>query len=134
MPAIAFGRSKEGVDYEALDGQPSHLFFMIAAPEGANNAHLETLSRLSSMLMNPAFRSKIENAATINDVLAAIDEQESEAVEEETVSSGSGQKVLAVTACPTGIAHTYMAADALKSKSKKKWALILKLKQMVPAV
>ncbi|MFB9761604.1 PTS fructose transporter subunit IIABC [Ectobacillus funiculus] len=119
VPAIAFGRSKEGVDYEALDGQPSHLFFMIAAPEGANNAHLETLSRLSSMLMNPAFRSKIENAATINDVLAAIDEQESEAVEEETVSSGSGQKVLAVTACPTGIAHTYMAADALKAKAKE---------------
>lgn len=119
VPAIAFGRSKEGVDYEALDGQPSHLFFMIAAPEGANNAHLETLSRLSSMLMNPAFRSKIENAATINDVLAAIDEQESEAAEEETVSSGSGQKVLAVTACPTGIAHTYMAADALKAKAKE---------------
>ncbi len=122
VPAIAFGRSKEGVDYEALDGQPSHLFFMIAAPEGANNAHLETLSRLSSMLMNPAFRSKIENASTVNDVLAAIDEQEREAAEEETVSSssgGSGKKVLAVTACPTGIAHTYMAADALKAKAKE---------------
>lgn len=121
VPAIAFGRSKEGVDYEALDGQPSHLFFMIAAPEGANNAHLETLSRLSSMLMNPAFRSKIENASTVNDVLAAIDEQEHEAAEEETVSSssGSGKKVLAVTACPTGIAHTYMAADALKAKAKE---------------
>lgn len=121
VPAIAFGRSKEGVDYEALDGQPSHLFFMIAAPEGANNAHLETLSRLSSMLMNPAFRSKIENASTVNEVLAAIDEQEREATEEETVSSssGSGKKVLAVTACPTGIAHTYMAADALKAKAKE---------------
>lgn len=120
VPAIAFGRSKEGVDYEALDGQPSHLFFMIAAPEGANNAHLETLSRLSSMLMNPAFRSKIEKASTVNEVLAAIDEQEREAGKEETVSSsGSGKKVLAVTACPTGIAHTYMAADALKAKAKE---------------
>ncbi|MCP8969581.1 PTS fructose transporter subunit IIABC [Ectobacillus ponti] len=115
-PAIAFGRSKAGVDYEALDGQPSHLFFMIAAPEGANNAHLETLARLSSLLMNSEFRAKLENASTEADVLAAIDQYEE--VKEEAAPAGSGQLVLAVTACPTGIAHTYMAADALKAKAK----------------
>jgi PTS system fructose-specific IIC component len=119
VPAIAFGRSKEGVDYEALDGQPSHLFFMIAASEGANNEHLETLSRLSSFLMDPAFRLKIESASTVDDVLRAIDEKElTDATDEHPVAQGS-QLVLAVTACPTGIAHTYMAADSLKAKAKE---------------
>jgi PTS system fructose-specific IIC component len=119
VPAIAFGRSVEGVNYEALDGQPSHLFFMIAASEGANNEHLETLSRLSSFLMDPAFRQKIESAKSVDDVLRAIDEKEaSEEVDEHPVSKGNGL-VLAVTACPTGIAHTYMAADSLKAKAKE---------------
>ena len=123
-PAIAFGRSKEGIDYEALDGQPSHLFFMIAAPEGANNTHLETLSRLSSFLMDPSFRAKLDQAQSEEEIIGAINEMESEKeedeesnqVEEATSSKG---KVLAVTACPTGIAHTYMAADALKAKAKE---------------
>jgi PTS system fructose-specific IIC component len=119
VPAIAFGRSKEGVDYEALDGQSSHLFFMIAANEGANNEHLETLSRLSSFLMDPAFRLKIESASKADEVLHAIDEKElSEATDEHPVAQGSNL-VLAVTACPTGIAHTYMAADSLKAKAKE---------------
>lgn len=74
VPAIAFGRSKEGIDYDALDGQPSHLFFMIAASEGTNNEHLETLSRLSSYLMDSKFRLKIESAFSVDDVLRAIDE------------------------------------------------------------
>lgn len=120
-PAIAFGRSKAGIDYEALDGQPSHLFFMIAAPEGANDTHLETLSRLSSLLMDPGFRQKLDAAQTEEDVLAAINEMEQGEEEEETeteISSPKG-KILAVTACPTGIAHTYMAADALKAKAKE---------------
>ncbi|MFC3882164.1 fructose-specific PTS transporter subunit EIIC [Bacillus songklensis] len=121
-PAIAFGRSQAGVDYESLDGQPSHLFFMIAAPEGANNTHLETLSRLSSLLMDPAFRKQLMEAETADDVLSLIDardkdeEEEQEQVEAEPSAKG---KVLAVTACPTGIAHTYMAADALKAKAKE---------------
>ncbi|WP_456277751.1 PTS fructose transporter subunit IIABC [Bacillus sp. AK128] len=119
VPAIAFGRSTEGVDYEALDGQPSHLFFMIAASEGANNEHLETLSRLSSYLMDPAFRQRIESAKTKDEVIQAIDEKEqAEAVDEQPISTGS-RLVLAVTACPTGIAHTYMAADSLKAKAKE---------------
>lgn len=120
VPAIAFGRSAEGIDYESLDGQPAHLFFMIAASEGANNEHLQTLSRLSSFLMDPAFKKKLEEAASKAEVLAAVDQKEKETeAEEEPASSSSGKKILAVTACPTGIAHTYMAADALKAKAKE---------------
>ncbi|MCM3226413.1 PTS fructose transporter subunit IIABC [Terribacillus saccharophilus] len=124
-PAIAFGRSKEGLDYEALDGQPSHLFFMIAASEGANQTHLETLSRLSSFLMDSTFRSNIENAETEEQIMSIIDakekeelgeeeEQENPAVELAQDAPGTQGKVLAITACPTGIAHTFMAADKLK--------------------
>ncbi|USK33208.1 fructose-specific PTS transporter subunit EIIC [Bacillus sp. F19] len=120
VPAIAFGRSAEGIDYESLDGQPAHLFFMIAASEGANNEHLQTLSRLSSFVMDPAFKKKLEEAASKAEVLAAVDQKEKETeAEEEPASSSSGKKILAVTACPTGIAHTYMAADALNAKAKE---------------
>ncbi|MEG9299108.1 fructose-specific PTS transporter subunit EIIC [Mangrovibacillus sp. Mu-81] len=120
-PAIAFGKSKAGIDYESLDGAPAHLFFMIAATDGANQTHLEALSRLSSILMNADVRKELLNAATKEEVLEIINlhdkEEEEEPVSEET-STGGG-KVLAVTACPTGIAHTYMAADALKAKAKE---------------
>nr|WP_309100788.1 fructose-specific PTS transporter subunit EIIC [Fredinandcohnia onubensis] len=120
-PAIAFGRSIKGVDYESLDGQPSHLFFMIAASEGANNAHLETLSRLSSLLMDFGFREKIMQVQTPDELIDVINEKENESEEVEApVEKKQGQqKVLAVTACPTGIAHTYMAADSLKAKAKE---------------
>ncbi|MBR2679731.1 MAG: PTS sugar transporter subunit IIA, partial [Exiguobacterium sp.] len=74
-PAIAFGRS-EGVDYEALDGQPSRLFFMIAAGENANNEHLETLSKLSVYLMDPAFQERLYAATSESDVIRAIEEKE----------------------------------------------------------
>ncbi|OAT80450.1 PTS fructose transporter subunit IIA [Bacillus sp. MKU004] len=120
-PAIAFGKSADGVDYESLDGAPAHLFFMIAATEGANQTHLEALSRLSSMLMDEDVRKSLVNASSEEEVLGIINlhdkEDEEETVSEES-SSGEGQ-VLAVTACPTGIAHTYMAADALKAKAKE---------------
>ncbi|MFD1738118.1 fructose-specific PTS transporter subunit EIIC [Bacillus salitolerans] len=119
IPAIAFGRSKQGIDYEALDGQMSHLFFMIAASEGANNEHLETLSRLSSFLMDPHFREKLEAASSVDEVLAAIDAKEGEEEVEEAHSEQNIGKILAITACPTGIAHTYMAADSLKAKAKE---------------
>ncbi|WP_281658445.1 fructose-specific PTS transporter subunit EIIC [Halobacillus sp. Cin3] len=119
-PAIAFGRSQEGLDYESLDGQPTHLFFMIAASEGANNTHLETLSRLSSFLMDNKFREQLEVAQTKEEIIAAINakEAEDEEPEEEANDQPSG-KILAVTACPTGIAHTYMAADKLKATAKE---------------
>jgi fructose PTS system EIIBC or EIIC component len=120
-PAIAFGKSTAGIDYESLDGAPAHLFFMIAATEGANQTHLEALSRLSSMLMDENVRQSLVNASTKEEVLDIINlhdkEDEEETVSEET--STSEGKVLAVTACPTGIAHTYMAADALKAKAKE---------------
>lgn len=121
-PAIAFGRSTKGIDYESLDGQPSHLFFMIAASEGANNEHLETLSNLSSLLMDVGFREKLMQVKSPEELIQAIDEKQSESEEDEApveVKTEGQQKVLAVTACPTGIAHTYMAADALKAKAKE---------------
>lgn len=119
-PAIAFGRSAEGIDYESLDGQNAHLFFMIAAYEGANNDHLATLSRLSSFLMDAEFRAKLDSAATAEEILQAIDSKEKEMEkDEDPIVAASKQKILAVTACPTGIAHTYMAADALKAKAKE---------------
>ncbi|MBH0230957.1 fructose-specific PTS transporter subunit EIIC [Halobacillus yeomjeoni] len=118
-PAIVFGRSRNGLDYESLDGQPSRLFFMIAASEGANNTHLETLSRLSSYLMDNKFRTRLENASSENEVIQAINEkEEEEEIEETSTDDGSG-KIVAVTACPTGIAHTYMAADKLKATAKE---------------
>ncbi|WP_019415576.1 fructose-specific PTS transporter subunit EIIC [Paenisporosarcina sp. TG20] len=125
-PAIAFGRSLTGIDYESLDGQPAHLFFMIAASEGANNDHLDALSRLATFLMDQNFRQKILEATSIGDVLRAVTEKESEvdgtdvAIETEVKQgTGTSKKILAVTACPTGIAHTYMAAEKLKERAKE---------------
>ncbi|MGP4039252.1 PTS fructose transporter subunit IIABC [Gracilibacillus sp. D59] len=123
-PAIAFARSKKGIDYDSLDGQPAHLLFMIAASEGANNDHLQTLSRLSTLLMDEDFRNQLMEADAEADILCIIDAKEQEklgqaAEEEETNNQTSGPEVLAVTGCPTGIAHTYMAADALKDKAKE---------------
>lgn len=115
-PAIVFGKSEAGVEYEALDGQPSHLFFMIAAPEGANNTHLEALARLSGMLMNEGVRKQLLNATSKKEVLEIIDSHDREEEKEEIKQQGK-MKIVAVTACPTGIAHTYMAADSLKAKA-----------------
>ncbi|MCY8533551.1 fructose-specific PTS transporter subunit EIIC [Bacillus vallismortis] len=123
-PAIAFGRSKDGVDYESLDGQPAHLVFMIAATEGANNTHLEALSRLSTLLMREEIRKQLleaESEDAIIDIINQHDKDDDEEEEEEEAAPapvGKG-KILAVTACPTGIAHTFMAADALKEKAKE---------------
>lgn len=125
-PTLAFGLSKNGVDYDSLDGNPANIFFMIAASEGADNAHLETLSRLSTMLMNPDFKGKLLQAKSEDEVLKLVDEEEAEKKEEEAKEQGPVEQssdskglVLAVTACPTGIAHTYMAADALKNTAKE---------------
>ncbi len=121
-PAIVFARSQEGVDYESLDGKPAHLFFMIAASEGANNDHLQTLSRLSTLLIDEDFRNQLMEARTEEQILTIIDEKEEEKLgkeETENTNQSSGPEILAVTGCPTGIAHTYMAADALKDKAKQ---------------
>lgn len=126
-PAIAFGRSLEGIDFESMDGQPANLFFMIAASEGANDAHLEALSRLATFLMDEKFRERILTAGTKEEVLLAVSDKETEVegpVEDEDPSpqgetAVTGKKVLAVTACPTGIAHTYMAAEKLNERAKE---------------
>ncbi|MDA1679229.1 MULTISPECIES: PTS fructose transporter subunit IIABC [unclassified Bacillus cereus group] len=120
QPAICFGRSVSGINYESLDGQPAHLFFMIAASEGANNTHLETLSRLSTLLMDEGFRKQLLEAKDEEELLRLFDEKENEKEEAEievAKPEGNEPYVLAVTACPTGIAHTYMAADSLKAKA-----------------
>lgn len=115
--AIAFGKSVEGVNYDSLDGESAHLFFMIAAPEGANNTHLEALSRLSTILMKKNVRDALMRATSVDAVLAIIDSHD--VVEEEVQATPQGNRpyIVAVTACPTGIAHTYMAADSLKAKA-----------------
>ncbi|MEH7544561.1 PTS system D-fructose-specific IIA component (F1P-forming) (Frc family) /PTS system D-fructose-specific IIB component (F1P-forming) (Frc family) /PTS system D-fructose-specific IIC component (F1P-forming) (Frc family) [Neobacillus bataviensis] len=117
--AIAFGRSTGGVNYESLDGQPAHLFFMIAATEGANNTHLEALSRLSTILLNEEVRKQLLAAKTEDEVLDIINKYDQEDEEETQSMTGKSQFIVAVTACPTGIAHTYMAADSLKAKAKE---------------
>jgi PTS system fructose-specific IIC component len=114
--AIAFGKSVAGIDYEALDGKPSHLFFMIAAPEGANNTHLDALARLSGMLMKAEVRYQLLTATTAEEIIEIINKYDKEEVQE-TTSVGKRNYIVAVTGCPTGIAHTYMAADSLKAKA-----------------
>lgn len=133
--ALAAMTVPDGVDYEALDGQPSNLFFMIAAPEDGADVHLEVLSRLSILLMDEQFRKDLLAAKDIDAFLKVIDEMEAKKFPEETVnetaasekncetkntsnSKDATYKVLAVTACPTGIAHTYMAAEALEKQGE----------------
>jgi PTS system fructose-specific IIC component len=119
---VLFAKSEAGVDYEALDGQPTFLFFMIAAPEGANDTHLQALAALSRQLIDPDFVAKLKTANTPEQVQAIFAAAEEEtATEEETVVTPSADRpfIVAVTACPTGIAHTYMAEDSLKKKAKE---------------
>lgn len=123
--ALAAAVSKVGVDYESFDGSLSHLIFMIAAPEGANNTHLEVLSRLSTILMDEKFRNNLINASSVDEFIKLIDDKEREKFADEyiekVVSKESGYpRVLAVTACPTGIAHTFMAAESLSKTGEKK--------------
>ena len=125
---LAAGISKEGIDYEAFDDSLSHLFFMIAAPDGANDTHLEVLSRLSTILMDEKFRNDLINASSIDEFLNLINKKEKEKfpekeeVKEVVVEDKKSDlpTILAVTACPTGIAHTFMAAESLSQKAANK--------------
>lgn len=120
-PSLAAMTVPDGVDYEALDDEPSNLLFMIAAPNDGD-VHLEVLSRLMTILMDEDFREKLLNASDKDEFLKVIDDMENEKYPDEprTVAKpAAGYKVLAVTACPTGIAHTYMAAEALEKAGKK---------------
>ncbi|MFC3418014.1 fructose-specific PTS transporter subunit EIIC [Salinicoccus hispanicus] len=117
-PAIMFGRSQEGIDYDSMDAQPAYLFFMIAAPEGQATTHLDALAKLSTILMNDDARKQLMNASSKEEIIETIDAfDESEATEEEVSAPSDRPYIVGVTACPTGIAHTYMAADALKKKA-----------------
>ena len=111
------------MDYEALDGQPTYLFFMIAAPEGANDTHLQALAALSRLLIDPEFVEKLKKAPTadaVQQLFAEAEVQKEEQTDVITTESVSDRPyIVAVTACPTGIAHTYMAEDALKKKAKE---------------
>ena len=117
-PALAALVIPEGVDYAALDGEPVNLLFLIAAPNSEDNVHLEVLARLSEMLMNDEFKNKLLKAKSKKEFLKIVDEVEKEKLEvvEETAQF---PRVLAVTGCPTGIAHTYMAEQSLKDKAKE---------------
>lgn len=113
---VLFAKSNKGVDYESLDGQPTDLFFMIAAPEGANDTHLAALAELSQYLMKDGFADKLRQVASPDQVIELFD-QASEKAEEPAVvepANEGGDFLVAVTACTTGIAHTYMAQEALQ--------------------
>lgn len=118
---VLFAKSASGVDYEALDGQPTDLFFMIAAPDGANDTHLAALAELSKYLLKEGFADQLRQAKTPDDFIATFDSNSisQETVAPQTVQSTSkgSDYIVAVTACTTGIAHTYMAEEALKKKA-----------------
>ena len=117
---VLFAKSNKGVDYASLDGQPTDLFFMIAAPEGANDTHLAALAELSKYLMKPGFADKLRSVSSPEEVIAVFDEAEAaDKVAEEVVAAPSADRpfIVAVTACTTGIAHTYMAEEALKKQA-----------------
>ncbi|MGL5085297.1 MAG: PTS fructose transporter subunit IIABC, partial [Clostridium sp.] len=108
------------VDFDSLDGQPTKLFFMIAAPDGENNVHLDVLARLSTILMDEEFKNLLLGAKSVDEFLALIDAKENDKINKDNnKESSNGYKVLAVTACPTGIAHTFMAAESLENKAKE---------------
>ena len=120
-PGLAAMLVQDGVDFDSLDGEPAKLFFLIAAPDTEDNVHLDVLSHLSMLLMNDDFRSELLKAGSAKDFLSVIDKYENEKFEDEDEAAApqAQRKVLAVTACPTGIAHTYMAAEALQEMAGK---------------
>lgn len=121
---VLFAKSKAGLDYESLDGQPTYLFFMIAAPEGANDTHLQALAALSRKLIDADFVASLKKAQTPDEVQtifsqAKDEDDEDTSDEKDTAAAKDRPSIVAVTACPTGIAHTYMAEDSLKKKAKE---------------
>ena len=122
-PGLAAMVVPDGVDFEALDGQPVNLIFLIAAPNTKDNVHLDVLSKLSVLMMNDDFTNGLRNAKTVDEFLAVVDKYDDEgqdkAVKNETANvENAACRILAVTGCPTGIAHTFMAAEALEKKAK----------------
>lgn len=116
QPAVLFAKSNKGVDYKSLDGQPTDLFFMIAAPQGANDTHLAALAELSQYLLKDGFADQLRKATSPDEVIAVFDAA-SDQKEVAFVPTNAQEFIVAVTACTTGIAHTYMAEEALKKQA-----------------
>ncbi|MCF0129356.1 MAG: PTS sugar transporter subunit IIA, partial [Pseudobutyrivibrio sp.] len=129
-PGLAAITIPTGVEFDALDGAPVDLIFLIAAPNTEDNIHVDVLSKLSMMLMDESFAANLKKAKTPEEFLKIVDEADSEAksVDErlaaQTIEGAKGKILLAVTSCPTGIAHTYMAAEALENAAKAQGATI----------
>ena len=129
-PGLAAMVVKDGVDFDSLDGEPVTLMFLIAAPNTEDNIHLDVLSKLSVLLMNEEFTEALRNAETVEEFMGIInDADEKEAgIDERLAGEGTAAeeeirgkvKILAVTSCPTGIAHTYMAAEGIEKAAKAK--------------
>ena len=117
-PGLAAMVIPEGVDFDSLDGSPAKLLFLIAAPDTKDNVHLDVLSRLSTLLMDTEFRKALYDAKSPKEFLACIDKAEGEKLGEEKTSNEQ-YEILAITSCPTGIAHTYMAAEALEQMGEQ---------------
>ena len=125
-PGLAAMVVKDGVDFDALDGEPVTLIFLIAAPNTEDNVHLDVLSKLSVLMMDEDFSDSLRNAASVEEFLAIIDKADDEkaGIDERLADTGSADadqvKILAVTSCPTGIAHTYMAAEGIEKAAKER--------------
>ena len=123
-PGLAAMVIKNGVEFESLDKQPVHLLFLIASPNTEDNVHLDALSKLSALLMDESFAASLKNAKTVEEFLSIVDKADAEQLSTDeklgaqSVSGESVCKILAVTGCPTGIAHTYMAAESLEKAAK----------------
>ena len=122
-PGLAAMVVKDGTDFDSIDGEPVKLIFAIAAPDTKENVHLDVLSKLSVLLMDEEFSKNLINAKSVDEFIAVIDKAETakdaeDGAEEKAAASGA-VKLLAVTGCPTGIAHTYMAAEGLQKAAEK---------------
>lgn len=125
-PGLAAMVVKDGVEFDALDGEPVSLIFLIAAPNTEDNVHLDVLSKLSVLMMDEDFSNSLRDAKSVDEFLSIIDQadQEKKSIDERLSETGSETssdlKILAVTSCPTGIAHTYMAAEGIEKAAKAK--------------
>ena len=129
-PGLAAMVVKDGVDFDSLDGEPVTLIFLIAAPNTKDNVHLDVLSKLSVLMMDEEFSDSLRNAGSVDEFLAIIDkaDEEKQDIDDRLKSTGdiaaSNVKILAVTSCPTGIAHTYMAAEGIEKAAKEKGCFV----------
>lgn len=118
-PVVIFARSEEGVDFESLDGNPSHFFFLIATPQGEGQEHLKILSSLAGQLMHESVIRKLETATTPQAIIAAFDDSHDVSESSQVTHTDGNYDLVAVTGCATGIAHTYMAAEKLREMAEK---------------